>query len=76
MWVEVRVKDDNSIRSVEIDANTAGPRGQKIDEDIRVRLIEFVDALLTKCTWCIAILQKVVVKTDISRTYHLPVSDA
>jgi len=56
MWVEVRVEDDNSIRGVEVDTNTAGPRGQQVDEDIRVRLIEFVDALLTKCTWCIAIL--------------------
>jgi len=76
MWVEVRVKDDNSIRGIEVDANTAGPRGQEVDEDIRVRLIEFVDALLTKCTWCIAVLRKVAVKIDISQTCHLPVSDA
>ena len=34
MWVEVRVKDDDSVRSVEVDANTASPRSQKVDEDV------------------------------------------
>ena len=34
MWIEVRVEDDNSIRGVEVDTNTTGPRGQKVDEDV------------------------------------------
>ena len=56
MWVEVRVEDDNGICGVKVDANPTGPRRQKIDKDIRVRLIEFVDTLLPECAWGITIL--------------------
>jgi hypothetical protein len=34
MWVEVRVEDNNCVCGVEVDTNTASPRGQKVDEDI------------------------------------------
>ena len=34
VWVEVRVEDNNGVRGVEVDTNTASPRGQKVDEDI------------------------------------------
>jgi len=34
MWVEVRVENDNSIRGVEVDTDTASPRAQKVDKDI------------------------------------------
>lgn len=34
MWVEVWVEDDDSICSVEVDTNTASPRGQEVNEDI------------------------------------------
>ena len=56
MWIEVRVKDDNGIRGVEVDANTSSPRGQKVDEDFRARLIKFIDTLLTECTRCFTVL--------------------
>jgi len=34
MRVEVWVEDDDSIRGIEVDTNSAGPRGQKVDEDV------------------------------------------
>lgn len=58
MWVEVRVEDDNGIRGVKVDADATSPRRQKVDEDIRARLIEFVNTLLPECAWGIAILQR------------------
>ena len=57
MWVEVRIEDDNGIRGVKVDADATSPRRQKIDEDIRVRLIKFVNTLLPECAWGITILQ-------------------
>lgn len=34
VWVEIRIEDDDGIRGVEVDTNTASPRSQKVDEDI------------------------------------------
>lgn len=60
VWVEVWVKNDNGISGIQVDTDTAGSRGQKVDEGIRSRFIEFVDTLLTERTWCVTILRKAV----------------
>lgn len=60
VWVEVWVENDNGISSIQVDTDTAGSRGQEVDEGIRSRPIEFVDALLTEGTWCITILRNAV----------------
>ncbi len=47
MRVEVGVEDNDSICAPEIDTDAACASCQKIDEDIRILLVEFVHSLLT-----------------------------
>lgn len=73
MWVEVRVEDDNGVCSVKVDANTTSPRGQHVDEDVRVRFVEFVDALLAERAWRITILRGRSATTENNQLIPAPV---
>ena len=54
--VEVRIEDDYSVGGPEIDTDAASACGQKIYENVRVGLIEFVHAFLPHRLLCVPIL--------------------
>ena len=56
MRVEVRIENNDRVSRRQVDADTACPSAQDIDENIGVRLVELVHALLTVSLLGIAVL--------------------
>ena len=76
MWIEVWVEDDDSIRGIKVDTNAASPRGQKVDKDTRVGLVEFINALLPERAWRITVLREAVSDHEMYSELPVPVEDA
>ena len=57
MRVEIRVEDDHSVGSPEIDTDTTGAGTQDVDEDVRIRLVELVHILLSVRLLGVSVLQ-------------------
>ena len=59
MRVEVGVEDNDGVCTPEVDPDASSTSGEKIYEDIRVRLVELIHSLLTLSLFRVTILQNV-----------------
>ena len=66
MWIEIGIKDDNGVRSCQVNADTPSPRTQDVDEDVRARLVKLIHILLTIDLWGRTVL-RITISNAISR---------
>jgi len=56
MWIEVWIKNDHSIRRVQVDADAPRARSKDVYKDVGVGLIKFIHAFLSNALLRVTVL--------------------